>query len=71
MSRTLHLTSPFMHGPDVLAGQKRLKTLGFYTGLLDGVYGTLNANAVGAFQKAKGLRVDKILGATTAHTLGG
>lgn len=69
--RTITLTSPYTKGPDVLACQKRLKALGFYTGALDSTFGPVMFAAVKAFQKAKGLRVDGIVGPATAHAIGG
>lgn len=49
--RTLHLTSPLMHGPDVLAVQEKLKLLTIPPGPLDGQYGPATAYAVTVFQK--------------------
>ncbi len=46
MSRTLHLTSPLMHGPDVIALQTMLRAHGWFTGQIDGDYGPLTAQAV-------------------------
>lgn len=69
--RTLMLTSPYQHGPDVSACQKRLVAAGHSPGKVDGIYGTSTVAAVKAFQKAKNLKVDGVVGATTAHALGG
>ena len=62
LTRTLY---PGHSGQDVLTVQKRLKELGYYTGLLDGVYGTGTGNAVRSFQARNGLTADGIAGART------
>ena len=54
--RLLLVTSPLLHGADVLAVQKRLHELGFEPGALDGVYGPATERAVRAFQAAAGSR---------------
>jgi hypothetical protein len=46
MKRTLHLTTPLMHGPDVLLIQKLLHDAGALGGTIDGAYGQLTAQAV-------------------------
>ncbi|MGB9793017.1 MAG: L,D-transpeptidase family protein [Thermacetogeniaceae bacterium] len=55
VDRDLYLTTPYMHGDDVLELQKRLKQLGFYNGPCDGVYGNLTAKAVANFHKKNNL----------------
>ena len=50
--------------------QTRLKSLGFDPGPLDGDWGRLTMAAVKAFQKARGLEVDGIVGPITAAALG-
>jgi peptidoglycan hydrolase-like protein with peptidoglycan-binding domain len=45
LKRTLHLTSPHMHGPDVLALQWLLKQRGYLKDQQDGEYGPLTAQA--------------------------
>lgn len=52
-------------GGSVYVLQAFLKSKGYYTGKVDGEAGTLTANAIGAFQKAMGLTVDKICGTNT------
>lgn len=49
----------------VYALQKALRELGYYSGSLDGNYGTGTASAVKAFQKANGLYADGEAGAMT------
>lgn len=50
--------------------QSKLKSLGYYKGLIDGVSGSYTVAAVKAFQKAKGLLVDGIVGPVTLSKLG-
>lgn len=52
-------------GGSVYVLQAFLKQKGYYTGKVDGEAGNLTANAIGAFQKAMGLKVDKICGTNT------
>ncbi len=59
--RLLHVTSPLLSGPDVLAVQRRLSRLGFDPGPCDGEYGPATAAAVRAFQAAAGIEVDGIV----------
>ena len=56
-------------GEDVKKVQTRLKELGYYTGSIDGVYGTGSIAAVKAFQKAAGLTADGNAGAKTFEKL--
>ena len=50
--------------------QTKLKALGYYTGIVDGVAGKYTIAAIKAFQKAKGLLVDGIAGPVTQNALG-
>ncbi|WAW11756.1 peptidase containing protein [Acinetobacter phage nACB2] len=50
--------------------QTALKQLGYYNGLIDGVFGSGTENAVKAYQKDNGLISDGIVGVTTAGHLG-
>lgn len=52
-------------GADVLMVQTRLKELGFYQGILDGVYGPSTISAVRIFQQFYGLSVDGKAGPLT------
>ena len=56
-------------GTDVKSVQWRLKLLGYYTGSVDGKYGTNTVKAVKNFQKAKGLKADGICGTKTYDKL--
>lgn len=69
MARDLHLTSPMLSGPDVLKVQERLVALGYAPGTCDGVYGAATAGAVKAFQKARRLAADGVVGPQTRAAL--
>ncbi|MBR2287765.1 MAG: peptidoglycan-binding protein [Clostridia bacterium] len=56
-------------GSSVRTVQQRLKTLGYYTGTVDGEYGAGTEAAVRAFQKANGLTVDGKVGSKTLAKL--
>lgn len=43
--KTLKLTSPYMHGPDVERVQQAMRRKGWFTSAVDGVYGPLSAQA--------------------------
>ncbi len=60
---------PGAHGPEVLALQQRLRSLGYWLGTPDGTYGGLTVQAVMAFQKVEGMERDGIVGAATAAAL--
>ncbi len=67
--RFLHVTSPLMRGPDVLAVQQKLTALGYDPGVLDGAYGPTTAAAVKAFQVARKIEVDSVVGPETRNAL--
>lgn len=50
--------------------QTRLKKWGYYTGIVDGIYGPKTKAAVIAFQKKNGLVADGIVGPKTAAAIG-
>ena len=50
--------------------QTKLKNWGYYTGSVDGIYGTKTTTAVKSFQKKNSLTVDGIVGKQTAAALG-
>ena len=56
-------------GDDVKNVQTRLKTLGYYTGSVDGKYGTGTVAAIVAFQTQNGLKVDGAAGSGTYSVL--
>lgn len=51
--------------PAVRDLQEALRTLGFYSGPISGVFGATTETAVKAFQQAKGITVDGIVGRVT------
>ena len=50
--------------------QTKLKNWGYYSGSVDGVYGSKTVEAVKSFQKKNGLTVDGICGTNTLAALG-
>ena len=56
-------------GADVTAVQQKLKALGFYSGSVDGVYGTGSIAAVKKFQQQNGLTADGLVGSRTYTAL--
>jgi uncharacterized protein (TIGR02594 family) len=56
---------------DIKSIQQALKTAGFDPGALDGVWGRQTIAAVKAFQAARGLEADGIVGPQTVAALGG
>ena len=57
-------------GSEVTQIQEKLTSLGFYSGPVDGVYGTQTKNAIINFQKSCGLTADGIAGSKTLTYLG-
>lgn len=57
-------------GEEVKKIQTKLKQWGYYSGSVDGIYGTGTFNAVKSFQKKNGLAVDGIAGEKTLKALG-
>lgn len=57
-------------GNEVRQIQKKLASLGFYSGAQDGVYGTQTKNAVTSFQKSVGINADGIAGSKTLLYMG-
>lgn len=57
-------------GDTVKLIQRRLKTWGYYSGSVDGIYGTQTENAVKEFQRKNGTTVDGIVGTQTAALIG-
>lgn len=67
---TYTLSSLGSRGEEVRKVQKKLKELGYYSGSVDGIYGTGTKNAVKAFQKNCGIAADGIAGPKTLKYLG-
>ncbi len=67
---TMTLSSFGSRGEEVRQIQRKLRELGFYSGSVDGIYGTATKNAVTAFQKSCGIKADGIAGPTTLLYLG-
>ncbi len=57
-------------GSTVKTLQTKLKNWGYYTGAVDGIYGTQTVNAVKYFQRKNGLTVDGIAGNKTLSAMG-
>ncbi len=55
---------------DIKIVQKKLKNWGYYTGNVDGIYGSKTKTAVRLFQKKNGLVVDGIVGNKTLAAMG-
>lgn len=57
-------------GTEVRTIQDKLKRWGYYTGNVDGIYGSLTVSAVKRFQQKNGLAVDGIVGTNTLKAMG-
>lgn len=57
-------------GNEVTQIQTKLKRWGYYTGNVDGIYGTQTVNAVKYFQRKNGLTQDGIAGPATLKAMG-
>lgn len=57
-------------GSEVTQIQTKLKRWGYYTGNIDGIYGTKTVEAVKYFQRKNGLTVDGIAGPATLKAMG-
>ncbi len=73
MSQNLPTVAPGDRGQAVLVLQRSLKDLGYYSGLLDGVYedGFILARSVRKFQADHGLPVDGVVGPATWDAIQG
>ena len=70
LTRDLFLTSPNIHGEDVLRLQQRLLELGYTeVGQPDGIFGGMTKTAVNAFQERNALDVDGYVGKITWNHL--
>lgn len=57
-------------GEEVITIQTKLKRWGYYTGSIDGIFGSQTLEAVKLFQKKNGLVVDGIAGTKTLQAMG-
>lgn len=57
-------------GSEVTQIQTKLKNWGYYSGSVDGIYGSKTVSAVKKFQKKNGLTVDGIAGKATLSAMG-
>ena len=57
-------------GSEVTQIQTKLKRWGYYSGSIDGIYGTQTVNAVKYFQRKNGLTADGIAGPATLKAMG-
>ena len=57
-------------GTEVRTIQEKLKRWGYYSGSVDGIYGSQTVSAVKRFQKKNGLTVDGIAGTQTLKAIG-
>ncbi len=57
-------------GDSVKEMQQKLKNWGYYSGAVDGIYGSGTMEAVKDFQRKSGLRVDGIAGPVTLSSMG-
>lgn len=69
-SHTLALSKMGSRGEEVRQIQTRLKKWGYYTGSVDGIYGTQTKEAVKRFQTKNGLAADGIAGKKTLEKIG-
>lgn len=58
------------NGSEVRSIQEKLKRWGYYTGNVDGIYGSRTVSAVKRFQQKNGLSVDGIAGPKTLSAMG-
>ncbi|NLG47787.1 N-acetylmuramoyl-L-alanine amidase [Gordonia sp. (in: high G+C Gram-positive bacteria)] len=65
----LYRLSAPMSGDDVATLQSRLQNLGYYHGLVDGVFSEVTHHAVGLYQTEYGLSSDGICGPSTLRSL--
>ena len=67
--RMLYLRSPMTRGDDVTELQRRLGSLGFDAGWVDGIFGPDTQRAVHEFQSNAGLTADGVVGLDTVASL--
>ena len=69
-SQSIALSKMGSRGTEVRNIQTRLKDWGYYSGSVDGIYGTATRNAVIKFQKKHNLTADGIAGPATLEKIG-
>ena len=69
-NEVLALSKYGSRGTEVKTIQDKLKRWGYYTGSVDGIYGSLTVSAVKKFQQKNGLAVDGIAGTKTLNAMG-
>ena len=70
-NNTIEVLSKYgSRGDEVRQIQTKLKRWGYYSGNIDGIYGTQTLNAVKYFQRKNGLAVDGIAGPKTLAAMG-
>ena len=69
-NEVLALSKYGSRGNEVRIIQEKLKRWGYYTGGVDGIYGSLTVSAVKKFQQKNGLTVDGIAGTKTLAAMG-
>lgn len=67
--RLLYRRTPMLHGDDVADLQRRLSSLGFDPGSVDGIFGDSTVGALEEFQRNVGIAVDGICGPKTLSEL--
>ena len=70
ISRVEALSKYGSRGTEVKTIQEKLKRWGYYSGSVDGIYGSQTVSAVKKFQKKNGLTVDGIAGTQTLKAMG-
>ena len=65
-----HVTQKYANSTTVKQIQLKLKDKGFYSGAIDGIWGSLTKAAVKKFQTANKLKTDSIVGLKTKAALG-
>lgn len=68
--RTLYFRQPMLRGDDVSELQRRLGSLGFDCGRVDGIFGHTTENSIGEFQRNVALTADGLCGRDTFAALG-
>ncbi len=69
-TEVLALSKYGSRGSEVRTIQDKLKRWGYYTGSVDGIYGSQTISAVKKFQQKNGLTVDGIAGTKTLNAMG-